>query len=552
MTTRTHLRVTGAALFLTAGLACSAWGQNAQPAASTPRQTAPSMSVDAAPHFVDCHKLSGQDVANPNGEVVATIDDLIVDRGSGRVAYAILNSGSVLGLGGKDIAVPYDALTYDRAKGRYNISLTSEQIERAASFSPEEWSDLEHTTWTEDLESWWDETFPDSDERAEHDPYSDAFVRAKSSKATPTTINGEITRVDRRHKAGTEYACVEVRDADGSTRHLVLGPSWYVMGGAGAPMRGDSIKAEAIPYDTDDGKPSYVALQASIHGERVEFRDKNGDARWRVPTEPTDRTARGDKQRDSESHAAYEGRRWGTGQLMMLSDLVDAPASARDDSGGEVQQVILEERSGQIAFIGFDPNENVLGLADEIILVPWTLVSVDANHEARIDSDKDMLIASQEVPDDLNTLSSQDRLARIYGAFGIDPPTFNDRRHSMDSGMPSSRWSSDGELMRVFRNGTETTIGGRIVEVRHETLFAGEPDAIVVVVDTGDGERRVVVGPSWYMTRQRLEFKTGDSISVVGTKATVNGTELIGARTVTSGDRTVVLWSDDNAVWNDD
>lgn len=555
MNTRTQLRVTGAALIMVAGMACSAWAQNAAPSKDRAQPGKLHSAVDSLPHFVDCDKLSGEDVANPNGEVVATIEDLIVDRGSGRVAYAVLKSGDVLGLGGKRIAVPYDSLTYDRLQDRFNIRMTSEQIERAASFSPEEWSNLEHTSWTEDLEAWWDETFPDTDDWVDddwdrRDPYASAFGGKDPASLKQTTIEGEITRVDRERRYGSEYASVIVRDSEGLSRRVVLGPSWYVMGGPAAPMRGDTIKARALECTTDDRPTSYVALNATIRGKRIELRDDWGVGRWDVPVE----SATGEKRspKDKGGSEQYATRRWGSGQLMLMSDLVDAPASANDKSGGEIQQVILEERSGQIAFIGFDPNENVLGIADEIVLVPWTLVSVDSEHEARIDANQGMLVDSQEVPDDLGALSSQERLGRIYEAFGIEPETFGERRESMRGEMPSSRWSADGELMRAFRDGKEESVNGRIVEVRHETLFAGEPDAIVVVVDTDEGERHVVVGPSWYMTRQRVEFKSGDSISVVGTRGVVDGRELIGARSVKRGDRTIVLWTNDNAVWNED
>lgn len=556
MNTRTQLRVTGAALIMIAGMACSAWAQTGTPTTSRAQPATVHSAVDALPHFVDCHALSGEDVANPNGDVVATVDDLIVDRGSGRVAYAVLKSGDVLGLGGKRIAVPYDSLTYDRLQDRFNIRMTSEQIERAAEFSPEEWSNLEHTSWTEDLEAWWDETFPDTDNWDDdddwdwRDPYAGTFDGKDKANRKPTTIEGEITGVDRDRKLGREYACVTVRDSEGRSRRVVLGPSWYVMGGPAAPMRGDTIKAKAFACTADEDPETYVAVNATIRDKPIELRDDWGVGRWDAPVKTASGEGRVPKDKSEGERVAT--RRWGSGQLMLMSDLVDAPASANDKSGGEIQQVILEERSGQIAFIGFDPNENVLGIADEIVLVPWTLVSVDSEHEARIDANQEMLVASQEVPDDLDTLSSQERLGRIYEAYGIEPETFGERRESMRGEMPSSRWSADGELMRAFRDGEEESVDGRIVEVRHETLFAGEPDAIIVVVDTGVDERHVVVGPSWYMTRQRVEFKSGDPISVVGTRGVVDGRELIGAKSVKRGDRTIVLWTKDKAVWNED
>jgi sporulation protein YlmC with PRC-barrel domain len=556
MTTQRSRRSASAALFLSSGLAVSAWGQASQP--TTPHQPDRvhadrdhTQRARTAYTFLDADALRGEDVENANGDDLATIDDFIVDRGSGRIQYAILTSGSVLGIGGKDIAVPYAALRYNAAEECYTIDMTEEQIERAASFSPEDWSNLDNATWTEDLENWWDETFSDGEDDDDwRDPYTQSLEASRGANQSPTTIEGEITRVVREDHGTREHTCVEVKGDDGAITHVVLGPSWFVMGGAAAPMRGDQITADVVP-STTDGKNSYIALHATIEGERLELRDKDGMARWHAPSEPSAQTDRRNRDQNAKDDASLQNRRYGSRQLMLISKLDDAPASASDESGGEIQQVIMEESSGQIAFIGFDPNDNVLGIGDDIVLVPWTLVSVGPDHKVRIDGSKDMLVASEEVPDDLDTVRDHTRLSAIYTAFGVDVPEFRARSGSRDISM--SQWKSDGQLVEAFREGEELTITGRIVDVRKEALISGEPDAVVVVVKTDSGQQqRVVVGPSWYVSRQAMEFKEGDTINVTGHTATFNGVEHVGARSVTCGDRTFVLWSDDDAVWNDD
>ena len=563
-------RSSSTALFLSAGLAFSAWGQASQPDTSKPQYSKPHTNqpatspadrpvraqnrVDwdnAPPLFLKADDAIGEDVADHDGEVIASVKDFIVDRGSGRIEYAVLSTGSVMGLGGKDIALPFAALRYDTVKDRFIVSMTAEQFERVASFSPKDWSSLEHTTWTEDLENWWDETFDDDgtdEDVAWRDPYTDAIRTADVAKTSPTTIEGTVIGVERKHVSSGEHACVEVKDSSGNIRHVVLGPSWYVMGNKAAPMRGDTIKAEAIRYTGDGDEDTYVALQATIEGERIELRDKDGTARWYAPSHDESRTTRrdqtGDKNRDTSM-----ARRWGTSQLMYLSKLDDAPAHASDESGGEIQDIVLEQHSGQIAFIGFDPNENVLGIADEIVVVPWQLVSVGSDHEARIDGTKDMLVASEEMPDDLETLREYNAVAAIYGAYGIDVPEFRPRERGRD--LSASQWNADGELAKAFNAGKDCTVQGRIIEVRDETLISGEPDAIVVVVDTDSGQRRVVLGPSWYVTRQNFECKPGDTIHVTGKTATLNGVEHVGARSIKSGDRTIVLWTGSSAAWED-
>ena len=53
-------------------------------------------------------KLRGADVQNAAGEDIGEIDDLIITKD--KVAYAILDVGGFLGLGGHLVAVPFDSL----------------------------------------------------------------------------------------------------------------------------------------------------------------------------------------------------------------------------------------------------------------------------------------------------------------------------------------------------------------------------------------------------------------------------------------------------------
>lgn len=54
-------------------------------------------------------ELIGSSVANDQGERIGTLEDLIIGRGD-MVAFAVLQVGGFLGLGGKLVAVPYASL----------------------------------------------------------------------------------------------------------------------------------------------------------------------------------------------------------------------------------------------------------------------------------------------------------------------------------------------------------------------------------------------------------------------------------------------------------
>jgi sporulation protein YlmC with PRC-barrel domain len=54
--------------------------------------------------------LLGSDVKNPQGEDIGDLQHLMIDPQSGRVIYAVVSMGSVLGMGGKTVQVPWEAL----------------------------------------------------------------------------------------------------------------------------------------------------------------------------------------------------------------------------------------------------------------------------------------------------------------------------------------------------------------------------------------------------------------------------------------------------------
>lgn len=61
-------------------------------------------------------------VKNQTDEYLGRICEVMVDKVSGQVAYAVLECGSILGMGGQLFALPWDAIRYDPNKGCFILS----------------------------------------------------------------------------------------------------------------------------------------------------------------------------------------------------------------------------------------------------------------------------------------------------------------------------------------------------------------------------------------------------------------------------------------------
>ena len=95
-------------------------------------QTGRSSSTESP--LIRSDRVEGTKVFDPAGEHIGTIKRLVIDKVSGRVAYAIASFGGFLGMGAREYATPWDMLTYDATVHGYRSSITKDQLEGAPSF----------------------------------------------------------------------------------------------------------------------------------------------------------------------------------------------------------------------------------------------------------------------------------------------------------------------------------------------------------------------------------------------------------------------------------
>ena len=501
--------------------------------------------------FLRAHDLLGTSIKNANRAEVGEVDDFIINRGTGEIEYVILKDGGFLGFGGKQVAIPYSQFAYDPAAKRYRLNVTPEQIDNAAEFDASEWVTLDHKTWRDQLAKVYEDTFSDNDGDGRldnRDPYVDGFQDAES-----VNLSGTVTSVDRdSFEGGDQQLVVGVRTDDGRTESVILGPSWYVMSQQHAPMRGDEIKLDArrVYYD---GQSRLIATGADIGGNQLHYRNDDGTPRWYA----ADRGQKTDA--DQASGTDQAGR---LAPLMLLSDLTGMPARAHGEESGEIQDAIIEVRSGHVAILALDPNENFLGIADELLCVPWGVVGV-AGDTVQIDADKNMLTAGQPVPDDLSTFSSPASLRPVYTAYSIDVPRFqadrHDRQASRDRGMGAKRgdagadaWSGDSALSKAVRDGRSLQVNGIVQSTRMIDDFGEAGRAMAVVIKTDAGTESVVFGPQWFVDRQQDAVQRGDHVSIEGKVITLNSREYnVAAKVTNESDGTeLVLWNNNRPAWD--
>lgn len=99
------------------------------------------------PELMGANTLLGNDVFNKDGEDLGDIKEFMIHMASGKVAYAVLSFGGLLGLGDKLFAVPWAALTLDTANKRFTLDVPKDSLKDAPGFDKDRWPSMSDKTW---------------------------------------------------------------------------------------------------------------------------------------------------------------------------------------------------------------------------------------------------------------------------------------------------------------------------------------------------------------------------------------------------------------------
>lgn len=106
-------------------------------------------TVQETSTLIAANKVQGTAVYNTAGENLGSIQDMMIDKKSGNVAYAIMSFGGFLGIGNKYHPLPWSMLKYDTGKGGYVVNLSRSVLEKAPNYAADSspaWGDREYET----------------------------------------------------------------------------------------------------------------------------------------------------------------------------------------------------------------------------------------------------------------------------------------------------------------------------------------------------------------------------------------------------------------------
>ena len=97
--------------------------------------------------ILSASSLEGDTVKNAQGENIGNLKEIMIDTGSGRVAYGVLDFGGVLNMGNKLFAVPWSSFEVDTENRNLLLNVDKETLKNAEGFDQNNWPDTANREW---------------------------------------------------------------------------------------------------------------------------------------------------------------------------------------------------------------------------------------------------------------------------------------------------------------------------------------------------------------------------------------------------------------------
>jgi sporulation protein YlmC with PRC-barrel domain len=97
----------------------------------------------------------GMSVKNSQGEALGKIHDLVLNFDNGDIAYVVISSGGLLGMGDTLHAVPWKALSLNSQVDGFMLNIDQTAWKNAPSFKESDWPEVADREWNRQLESYY-------------------------------------------------------------------------------------------------------------------------------------------------------------------------------------------------------------------------------------------------------------------------------------------------------------------------------------------------------------------------------------------------------------
>lgn len=376
-----------------------------------------------APRFEFAEKIIGMDLHSSSGEDLGDVNDILIQRGSGRVEFFLVKPSK---LSGRQVTVSASSVRWDTTQKQLMTDGQLDSLERQPWWDDKSWGTSKGTDGNPDST---DKQQSRDDQTQSFPSYYESYSKQRSRYANPygtnydlsksTSLDGQVERIERRSNGMYDDQVVMTLVTPEGKRQVWIGPSWYVSGAPTWPYRGQKVRVTAVPGSPNwDNGAGTAASSNSYIGTQLTY--PNGTYVGWNPSGPA----------WLGSDYTVGARRYSSAyyQLVRYSDIADAKlqcgAEQMNDSCGSVEDVVIDLANQRAAFVAVDPDEKFLDIGEEDRLVPWNAIWIGLDGTVRIDASKEMIKSAPKVPDDPHDMNTSYR--SVYSTYDTANP-YDDR-----------------------------------------------------------------------------------------------------------------------------
>jgi sporulation protein YlmC with PRC-barrel domain len=89
--------------------------------------------------FLRANKIRGEKVYNRENDHIGKIEDIMIDLQDGRIAYAVILHGGLLGIGSKHIPIPWQAFSLAEHDNAFVVDIPKEILDKAEGLDKDKW-----------------------------------------------------------------------------------------------------------------------------------------------------------------------------------------------------------------------------------------------------------------------------------------------------------------------------------------------------------------------------------------------------------------------------
>ena len=101
----------------------------------------------------------GKTVYNNKAEKLGKIEEIVLDKTSGKARYVVLSFDTFMGFGGKYFAFPWQAISYDPEQKGFILNVEKEKLDDKQGFDKNHWPDMAQSEWQNKITGYYGNSF---------------------------------------------------------------------------------------------------------------------------------------------------------------------------------------------------------------------------------------------------------------------------------------------------------------------------------------------------------------------------------------------------------